>query len=362
MRIGFDRQIFISQKYGGISRYFTDLYLGLSKTPEIEARLLFNQHNNEYLADRLIGTKMSSAVARSYIIAMCALNPRIKISGSVDIHHSTYYLGSPVKSSKHSMLVSSLYDMIPELYPFYFRKNYHFNKLAWFQSSDLIVSISQSAGNDLAYFYPELADRIRCIHLYSAFTSESKQKRPLSLEYHAGPYLLFVGARGAYKNGAMLLRAFAASRPVLHGHKLLFAGGGILTAHERSAIEQLGIAENVIHINANDEELWYLYRNAAAVLVPSIAEGFSLPVVEGLAADVPVICSDIPVHREVGGQFPEFVSPLHPMDWSDILAAVHLLRKPSLKLGSVAYVQNCNYYSKERLIRDHVQAYESLMT
>ena len=55
MRIGFDRQTFTIQRYGGISRYFSDLYLGLSQRPEVEAELLFRRHQNAYLAEEGIG-------------------------------------------------------------------------------------------------------------------------------------------------------------------------------------------------------------------------------------------------------------------------------------------------------------------
>jgi glycosyltransferase involved in cell wall biosynthesis len=48
-------------------------------------------------------------------------------------------------------------------------------------------------------------------------------------------------------------------------------------------------------------QLAELYRRAAAVLVPSDAEGFGLPVIEALACAAPVVASDIPVLREVGG-------------------------------------------------------------
>ncbi len=50
----------------------------------------------------------------------------------------------------------------------------------------------------------------------------------------------------------------------------------------------------------NDSELGYCYENAKMLLFPSIAEGFGLPIVEGLMHRLPVMASDIPIHREVG--------------------------------------------------------------
>ena len=49
--------------------------------------------------------------------------------------------------------------------------------------------------------------------------------------------------------------------------------------------------------------------------MPSFAEGYGLPVVEALAMGVPVICSDIEAHREVGKGTPEFLDPLDGIVW-----------------------------------------------
>jgi glycosyltransferase involved in cell wall biosynthesis len=159
----------------------------------------------------------------------------------------------------------------------------------------------------------------------------------------------------------MLLRAFAASGPSRHGHQLLFAGGGVLTREELAAIAGLGIIAYVQQISVNDAELWYLYRNTKAVLVPSLAEGFSLPLVEGLAADVPVVCSDIPVHREVASRFATLVNPLQHQDWADIICSIGTLKRPSGKLGKTLYTDLFNYFSKERMVEEHIVAYSDLL-
>ncbi|MBI3866510.1 MAG: glycosyltransferase [Planctomycetia bacterium] len=55
--------------------------------------------------------------------------------------------------------------------------------------------------------------------------------------------------------------------------------------------------------DVHDSELDYCYRQAAALMTPSYAEGFNLPIVEALYRGCPVLASDLPVHREVGGDF-----------------------------------------------------------
>jgi alpha-1,2-rhamnosyltransferase len=52
--------------------------------------------------------------------------------------------------------------------------------------------------------------------------------------------------------------------------------------------------------DVEDGELTYLYQNVTALVLPSYAEGFGLPIVEAARHGRQVICSDIPVFREVG--------------------------------------------------------------
>lgn len=64
-----------------------------------------------------------------------------------------------------------------------------------------------------------------------------------------------------------------------------------------------------------DEGIVRHLRSASALLAPSRAEGFGLPVVEALALGVPVIASDLPAFREVGGRIPTFLDPAAPEAW-----------------------------------------------
>ena len=64
------------------------------------------------------------------------------------------------------------------------------------------------------------------------------------------------------------------------------------------------------HPELSDSALPTLLAGARALLCPAFVEGYGLPIAEALALGVPVICSDIPVFREVGRNVPEFLDPL----------------------------------------------------
>lgn len=65
-----------------------------------------------------------------------------------------------------------------------------------------------------------------------------------------------------------------------------------------------------------------LVANARALLMPSLAEGFGLPIIEALAVGTPVIASDLPAHREVGGGYAILCSPSEPEAWCDQIASM----------------------------------------
>jgi alpha-1,2-rhamnosyltransferase len=61
-----------------------------------------------------------------------------------------------------------------------------------------------------------------------------------------------------------------------------------------------------VYLDVSDLELQYLYRKVAALIFSSRIEGFGLPLVEALQQGLPVIASDIPVFKEIGGEYPMY--------------------------------------------------------
>lgn len=72
-------------------------------------------------------------------------------------------------------------------------------------------------------------------------------------------------------------------------------------------------------ISCNDLELYSYLKSARALLFPSFAEGYGLPLVEALEVSTPVIVSDIPVFHEIGGDIPEYIDPLDAISWMDMI-------------------------------------------
>jgi glycosyltransferase involved in cell wall biosynthesis len=113
--------------------------------------------------------------------------------------------------------------------------------------------------------------------------------------------LLHVGSTIDRKRIDVLLEVFAAVRAARPSVRLIRVGGPF-TAEQRVRARELGIADAIVVLPFVDRAtLAAVYRRAAIALLPSEREGFGLPLVEALACGTPVVASDIPALREVGG-------------------------------------------------------------
>lgn len=345
---------------GGISRSFADLVEGLPQAG-LDVALLFRVHGNAHL--RAPGViRLPRALFR--LAARLGLGPgswsppALGAAAQVPgcrLLHATYYLGDP-PSRLSGPLVSTLHDMTPELYPDLTplgRGGHRVHKLRWFEASDAIVSVSASSAADLTGLAPHLASRIQVIHHGTGF--HGLRPRPCRLALRR-PFHLIVGRRGGYKNIACLLEPLGR----LSQH-LVLAGGGPLRHEERQLLRHSGLQGRVHVVNPDDAQLAWLYRHCRAVLLPSLAEGFSLPLIEALACDAPVLASDLPVHREIGAGYVELLDPSDPAAWRRALADGRPLPRPSQRLAPDRLAALRRYFSHTRMLADYRRFYRSLV-
>lgn len=154
------------------------------------------------------------------------------------------------------------------------------------------------------------------------------------------PYFLYVATIEPRKNHAMLLQLWrelreqtgeAAPRLILVGRS-----GWENEAALRFMERHPELAEWRGH--CSDAELARLLAGARALLFPSFAEGFGIPLAEALAAGVPALAADVPALRELGGDAPDY---LHPLDGPGWQAAVLDYARPdsprrAAQLGRIA--------------------------
>ena len=149
----------------------------------------------------------------------------------------------------------------------------------------------------------------------------------------AAPFLT-VGTIEPRKNQAVVFEAFRRLHAADPTARLLvlgmtgWKGQAVAAAMRRHPAWGTGI----LHIaDASDAELLHTYHHARALVFPSLAEGYGLPIVEALAADLPVFASDIPVHREVGSGHCTYFDPRSA---ADLAACLRTFGREGSKSGA----------------------------
>jgi len=136
-----------------------------------------------------------------------------------------------------------------------------------------------------------------------------------------GKYLLMVGTVEPRKNHRLVLDAM--DRELFaRGWQMVIAGrqGWNVeeTAERIRSHSELGKQLHWIE-DATDGDVEYLYAHSRFVVFPSLTEGFGLPIVEAMGRGIPVLSSDHPVMREVGGDYCRYFSPKDPQSLIDVL-------------------------------------------
>jgi glycosyltransferase involved in cell wall biosynthesis len=127
------------------------------------------------------------------------------------------------------------------------------------------------------------------------------------------PFILFVGTAEPRKNLERLLQAYAKLPDTLRdGFTLVLVGGegwGGIDVNQLVAREKLEKHAKVLG-RINDQELHLLYRDAEFLAMPSLYEGFGLPILEAYSVGTPVLTSNAPAMNEIAEQAGILVNPL----------------------------------------------------
>lgn len=178
---------------------------------------------------------------------------------------------------------------------------YHFllHLVAW--RADMVFVDTTAAGEVIARHLPGACGKI---HVLSPGIDVARLQAAGDRGHAPRNTLLFVGTVTERKGIRALLRAFAASRASREGMRLVLAGSNTSAYAERAVrlVSDLSLAGQVTFAGpVSDDELLRLYASAHVVVLPSLLEGFGLPVVEAMAARVPCVASALPEIVEVAG-------------------------------------------------------------
>jgi len=227
-----------------------------------------------------------------------------------------------------------VHDLIPVRYPRFCRdgeaERHRLRMRNALKSAAGIIANSQATLDDLADFAAE--ENMRMPPSVAAWLAPPPPVQPAAsgdpgLSLPAGrPWFVTLGTIEGRKNHALLLRTWQrlAARLGDQAPVLLVIGQRGWKADDVFALLD-GCPPLKPHVRelgqCSDEDLAFYLSGARALLMPSFAEGFGLPVVEALAYGTPVLASDLPVYREIAGDIPLYLDPLDGQGWEAAIRA-----------------------------------------
>ncbi len=325
----------------GLARYAERLAVHLlaGQAEHVRLRFFYNAHSGRLPPPRL-RTVPALTVARTQLAWRLGVlagqimhRPYTPIERSLcgqpaGLYHATEHLLPRLSAPT----VLTVHDLIFERYPqHHTRRNQLFLRVGmplFVRAATAIIAVSHHTRRDLIELYQ--ADPAKIHVVYEGVDDRFQPASPAEMERvreaysPQRPYLLMVGTLEPRKNHVTALRALARLKAWGWPHRLLLVGGqGWLFAPIRRQIEALGLQADVHFAGyVPDADLPPLYSAAAAVLVPSLYEGFGFPVLEAQACATPVVCSDVSSLPEVAGGAALLAAP---QDDEALAHALHLL-------------------------------------
>jgi glycosyltransferase involved in cell wall biosynthesis len=247
------------------------------------------------------------AWARGEVMSVTAWAARL----GADLIHAPANVG-PVRS--RTPIVLTVHDLLPFVHPEWVPGRYA-GILRWLvrraaRASSRVLTVSEASKADIVRELRIAPDRVDVVPL----AGESAPVAAAGSD-ESPPLILNIGNRMPHKNGETLLHALALL-PEARRPRMAITGGGE-DDPLRSLAKRLGIEETVDFVGwVSPSELDRLFARSSLIALPTRFEGFGLPVLEAMSRARPVICSDLPVLREVGGDAAAYVDPTDAPAWA----------------------------------------------
>ena len=324
MRIGIDGRL-LSVRHTGISVYTLEL---LRRLQHYDVDYFIYMPSEPVEVERWSGQitfRYSSCRSRlGRFLWAQALLPKLAISDRLDIFWGPAHR-VPHQLPRRTAKVVSIHDLTWKLHPGTMRLTGFINE--WLQvpsvlrNCDRVVVDSESTFSDLIKFFPSVEEKTTVVPLGIPFLTQPEPRLSLLRFNIDRPYFLFVGTLEPRKNLRRLLLAYSLlPRAVREQNLFVVVGGSGWGPSIKRYAASLGINEQVIFLGYIDRGvLATFYANAKFLAMPSIYEGFGLPIVEAMSLGLPVLASGVSSMPEVVGEAGLLVNP---MDHNEISRAI----------------------------------------
>lgn len=272
-------------------------------------------------------------------------------------HYSPIFLNSPQ--------VIAVLDVSYKYFPKLFKKKDLLKLKLWggrsIKDAKQVLTISESSKDDIIKEYRVPPARISVIHLgiREIFASKMSKEEFLKKYNIHSPYVLFVGTIQPRKNIDRLIKAFN----ILSIKNLeLVIVGKKGWDYEKTLIlpQDLGIENRVRFLHSvTDADLPHFYKHAEVFVLPSLYEGFGLPILEAMKYGCPVITSSTSSLPEAGGDAAEYINPENVKDIADKIELVLNDKKVKEKMGEKGFEQ-IKKFSWEKAAKEVLHVFEEV--
>lgn len=232
------------------------------------------------------------------------------------------------------------------------------------KNAKAILTISNSTKDDIIKLYGVKPEDIYVtypgIKKSESWSLKGRNMDELSKKFGIkGDYVLFVGTLQPRKNIEVLIEAFSILKS--KEMQLIIVGKrGWLYEDILKAPEKYGVSDKVKFLDfVSDEELPYLYQNAMCFVLPSLYEGFGLPVLEAMKYGCPVLTSNVSSLPEAGGDAALYFNPKDPADIARQIKRV--IEDPKLRTAMIEKGKaQIKKFSWEKTARQTLKVLEGL--
>lgn len=367
MKIGIDARLWDQT---GVGRYIRNLCINLQKIDKKNQYVLFARTNDLENIKKNIKNpnwKLVKADIRWHSIAEQIKFSSIIDKENLDLMHFPYF-SLPILYKKP--YVVTIHDLIINHFPtgkastlfpiFYYLKLFSYKYIIFMGAKNAKKIITPSVATK-----EEVMDHLKVdskkivVTLEAADENISKESSLQAIKQISGKYFLSVGNAYPHKNLEILLDAFKDLKNEMQDVKLVLVGkNDYFYERIKKRAEDLNISKDVLFFGkATDQELSYLYKNAICLVMPSLMEGFGLPILEAMANKCLVICSDIPSLREIAKNNAIYFSPNNK---EEIRKALEKAYKKDFKEDMLENAFNqSKEFSWEKTAKETLKIYES---
>jgi glycosyltransferase involved in cell wall biosynthesis len=317
MKVYYDSEIFLLQRKGGVSRYFSEIIANFydDHNLDIEPFLTFRNSDNLHLIQALSKQNLQFPASTFPYLAPTSPKKALITYGPVkffsatfasrpyvapargSLFHATYYRPNILESIGRRNLAITVHDFIPEKLGWNGVKNPHLGKKTLAKRANLIFCVSQVTANELTEFYGRLSAEIRVIPHGVSNICDVRTK----LQVTQVPSVIYVGHRSGYKNFIQLSDALKELWSEGFDVNLTTVGPEFDFDEIMGTIGQENLKFWNHYTDISDETLFRLYRESSVFCMTSKMEGFGIPIIEALSQGTTVVIPEISIAREVAG-------------------------------------------------------------